>query len=107
MIGLELLIKLSLAFGFLSVGISLSVISTMSSGVVPFWPVALETTTEAKERPSMTGEYGTPASSSKVGAMSMDRTGIVTFCFAVIFGPRIQNGTSKRKFLFNRMCHIY
>ena len=34
----------------------------------------------------------TPASSSRVGAMSMVRTGFLITCPAVMFGPRSQNG---------------
>ena len=106
MIGLELLIRPTLALGFLSVGIAFSVILTGTKGCVPLGSVAFDTTSDAKERPSITGEYGIPARSSKVGAMSMDKTGICSVCFAVIFGPRIQNGTLESKCVFHQMSHM-
>ena len=55
--------------------------------------VAFAKTKDEKDSPSMAGENGIPAKSNRVGAISIERTGTVTLCFAVMFGPLIQNGT--------------
>ena len=57
--------------------------------------VPLLTTRGQMESPSMSCcsvLVATPASSSRVGAMSMVRTGFLIPCPAAILGPRSQNG---------------